>query len=60
MLDPPYPDRYITDRSVIMSIPSLATAPPHAPRQRRKEARPQELIDAALELFAEKGFAATR
>lgn len=43
-----------------MSIPSLATAPPHAPRQRRKEARPQELIDAALELFAEKGFAATR
>ncbi len=36
---------------------SVAT---HAPRQRRKEARPQELIDAALELFAEKGFAATR
>lgn len=33
---------------------------PHPPRQRRKEARPQELIDAALELFAEKGFAATR
>ena len=30
------------------------------PRQRRKEARPQELIDAALELFVEKGFAATR
>jgi len=29
-------------------------------RQRRKEARPQELLDAALELFAEKGFAATR
>jgi AcrR family transcriptional regulator len=43
-----------------MSIPSLATSPPHAPRQRRKEARPQELIDAALELFAEKGFSATR
>lgn len=43
-----------------MSIPTLATAPPHAPRQRRKEARPQELIDAALALFAEKGFAATR
>jgi AcrR family transcriptional regulator len=38
------------------------TSPPlaHSPRQRRKEARPQELIDAALELFAEKGFAATR
>ena len=31
-----------------------------AARQRRKEARPQELLDAALELFAQKGFAATR
>jgi AcrR family transcriptional regulator len=29
-------------------------------RQRRKEARPQELLDAALLLFGEKGFAATR
>lgn len=29
-------------------------------RQRRKEARPQELLQAALELFVEKGFAATR
>ena len=29
-------------------------------RQRRKETRPQELLDAALELFVEKGFAATR
>ena len=29
-------------------------------RQRRKEARPQELLDAALELFVEKGYAATR
>ena len=32
----------------------------HTARQRRKEARPQELLDAALALFAEKGFAATR
>jgi AcrR family transcriptional regulator len=31
-----------------------------APRQRRKQARPQELLDAALELFVEKGYAATR
>jgi len=32
-----------------------------APRwRRRKEARPQELVAAALQLFAEKGFAATR
>lgn len=29
-------------------------------RQRRKEARPQELLEAALDLFVEKGFAATR
>jgi len=28
--------------------------------RRRKDARPQELIDAALALFVEKGFAATR
>lgn len=29
-------------------------------RQRRKEARPSEIIEAALELFAERGFGATR
>jgi AcrR family transcriptional regulator len=29
-------------------------------RQRRKDARPQELLDAALTLFVEKGFATTR
>lgn len=29
-------------------------------RQRRKEARPSELTEAALDLFVEKGFAATR
>jgi AcrR family transcriptional regulator len=36
--------------------------PPNPPplRQRRKETRPQELLDAALTLFVEKGFAATR
>ncbi|MGZ5155724.1 MAG: TetR family transcriptional regulator [Caldimonas sp.] len=39
--------------------PSTA-AHPAATRQRRKEARPQELLDAALDLFVEKGFAATR
>lgn len=33
---------------------------PSAPRQRRKDTRPQELLDAALALFVEKGFAATR
>ena len=30
------------------------------PRRRRKDARPQELLAAALSLFVEKGFAATR
>lgn len=29
-------------------------------RERRKEARPGELLDAALDLFVEKGFASTR
>ena len=33
---------------------------PSSPRQRRKDARPQELLDAALALFVDKGFAATR
>jgi len=42
-----------------MSRPA-ALSDPTPPRQRRKEARPQELLDAALELFVEKGFAATR
>jgi AcrR family transcriptional regulator len=34
------------------------TEPVH--RRRRKNARPQELLDAALTLFVEKGFATTR
>jgi AcrR family transcriptional regulator len=45
----------------------MSLAPPHpprpadaGPRQRRKEARPHELLEAALALFVEKGFAATR
>jgi AcrR family transcriptional regulator len=33
---------------------------PTPTRQRRKEARPQELLSAALELFVEKGFSAAR
>jgi TetR/AcrR family transcriptional regulator len=41
------------------SIASAATGPASM-RQRRKEARPQELLDAALDLFVERGFAATR
>lgn len=46
-----------------MSVP-LAEDPPlidaHARRARRKDARPGELLAAALDLFVEKGFAATR
>lgn len=38
----------------------MSTHPPIPARQRRKEARPQELLDAALALFSEKGFSATR
>lgn len=40
-----------------MSLPEIHL--PHK-RERRKEARPGELLDAALDLFVEKGFAATR
>jgi len=48
-----------------MSAPSLPVSPesdaePRQRRARRKEARPGELLDAALQLFVEKGFAATR
>lgn len=44
-------------------MPSTTSVPTcgHAPRrERRKQARPGELLDAALGLFVEKGFAATR
>jgi len=41
---------------------SVPKSPPDAPtaRRRRKEARPSELTSAALDLFVEKGFSATR
>jgi len=39
---------------------TLAAAPPEARWRRRKDARPQEILAAALSVFAEKGFAATR
>ena len=42
------------------AAPEIAEASTAAPRQRRKQARPQELLEAALALFVEKGFAATR
>ncbi|HWP11684.1 MAG TPA: TetR/AcrR family transcriptional regulator [Ramlibacter sp.] len=46
-----------------MSLSKLISGHPdevQAKRERRKEARPGELLDAALDLFVEKGFAATR
>ena len=49
----------ITDQSVINVNPAPKPAEVGI-RQRRKEARPQELLDAALALFVEKGFAAAR
>jgi TetR/AcrR family transcriptional regulator len=45
---------------VIKLPPSTAPAPDSTPRRsRRKDARPGELLQAALSLFVEKGFAAT-
>jgi TetR/AcrR family transcriptional regulator len=46
----------------MLFAPSRQKSPPlTAPRrERRKDARPGELLDAALDLFVEKGFAATR
>ena len=41
-------------------MPSQATPAPTVKRERRKQARPGELLNAALSLFVEKGFAATR
>ncbi len=44
-----------------MTTEALTNATESAPkRERRKEARPGELLDAALDLFVEKGFSATR
>ncbi len=39
---------------------TTARRPPGSVRQRRKEARPHELLESALALFGEKGFSATR
>ena len=44
-----------------MNSPQLLERAAHAPRrERRKDERPAELLDAALTLFVEKGYAATR
>ena len=54
------PRRYITDQSVSSPVSDTLPAPAATARQRRKDARPAELLDAALALFVEKGFAHTR
>lgn len=41
-----------------LPLPATDASPPK--RERRKDARPSELMEAALSLFVEKGFAATR
>ena len=41
-------------------MPTLFEAPAKPRWERRKDARPQELLDAALDLFVERGYAATR
>lgn len=48
-----------------MKLPALPSGPPDTPassvpRRRRKASRPSELTAAALDLFVEKGFSATR
>lgn len=57
--------RYTNNQSVINFMPLSCpiceiAATVRAKRERRKEARPRELLAAALDLFVEKGFAATR
>jgi TetR/AcrR family transcriptional regulator len=52
---------YINNQLVIkMLIQSSPGSTSPAKRERRKQARPGELLAAALDLFVEKGFAATR
>jgi TetR/AcrR family transcriptional regulator len=54
--DSPWIAWYINDQLVI----NMSNDLPLSKRERRKDARPGELLEAALALFVEKGFAATR
>jgi AcrR family transcriptional regulator len=53
---------YITNQPVISmhTTPFLTDTSSAHKRERRKEARPGELLDAALSLFVSKGFSATK
>ena len=44
----------------LSSASDVSSTDAHGRRARRKDARPGELLAAALDLFVEKGFAATR
>jgi TetR/AcrR family transcriptional regulator len=60
-LDARQASHYITNQSVISHLVCVNTeAPAPHKRERRKQDRPGELLEAALDLFVEKGFAATR
>ena len=59
------PGSYITNPLVIKTmsasvLPNKSTPETPLRHERRKDARPGELLAAALDLFVEKGFAATR
>jgi AcrR family transcriptional regulator len=53
-------DDYITDSRVSYLVVAMMSCPFKPRWERRKDARPQELLNAALDLFVERGFAATR
>jgi AcrR family transcriptional regulator len=44
----------------VIAVTAPSTAAVTTPRRRRKDARPAELLEAALGVFVEKGFAASR
>ena len=64
-IDSPSVKSYINNQTVINFMPlsrliCKSSSPVHAKHERRKDARPGELLAAALDLFVEKGYAATR
>ncbi|MGH7673357.1 MAG: helix-turn-helix domain-containing protein, partial [Gemmatimonadales bacterium] len=51
-------------RSAVRRRPAPSRRPPRPPRsprwRRRKDARPEEIVAAALDVFGERGFAAAK
>lgn len=58
-LQPNHPDGESPSCPIVAAVAAIAPRLPGV-RQRRKAARPHELLEAALTLFVEKGLAATR